>query len=59
MEKVEFQFVNELGNTILITVTRDQRGITIFASGPTSEVEHAWTPNEARAIRDLLNVFID
>ncbi len=49
------RFKNELGNDISIDVVSDDRGITVSASGPTSQVEHTWTPLEANHLRDLLN----
>lgn len=41
------QFVNELGNMITMSVTSRPGGITVIAQGPTSLVEHTWTPKEA------------
>lgn len=55
MPKTEKTIVNELGNDIHFRATDDSEGITIFASGPNSEVEHTWTPMEAVVIRDMLN----
>lgn len=48
-------FKNELGNDISMDVVSDDRGITVSASGPTSQVEHTWTPLEAKHLRDLLD----
>lgn len=50
----QIKFVNELGNQIEISVTEDDRGITIIATGPTSVCEDTWTPLEAAVLRDLL-----
>ena len=49
------RFINELGNDISMDVVSDDRGITVSAAGPTSQVEHTWTPLEAQRLRDLLN----
>jgi hypothetical protein len=49
-------FVNELGNSINMSIEQDERGVTISANGPTSTVEHTWTPMEAEALRKLLNL---
>lgn len=51
---IECTIVNELSNTIDFDITKDERGVTIHAIGPTSEVEHTWTPVEAITIRELL-----
>lgn len=59
MSAVERAIVNELGNVIGIAVTRDQRGITVAAIGPTSEVEHTWTPMEAATILELVSSVLD
>lgn len=47
-------FRNELGNLITMRVVRDDRGVTVVAAGPGSEVEHTWTPVEAGVLRELL-----
>lgn len=39
-------------------VENDDRGITVTAHGPTSDVEHTWTPMEAIHLRDMLSVII-
>jgi len=46
--------INESGNLITMSVTVDDDGVTVLASGPTSEVEHTWTPLEARELIRLL-----
>lgn len=48
------QFTNELGNVIRMNVVIDDRGVTVEAEGPTSLVEHTWTPMEATVLRELL-----
>lgn len=50
------RFIDELGNLIVIQVTRDDRGITVTARGPGTEVEHTWTPREAKILRELLHM---
>ena len=55
MKEVARVFDNELGNTIEMRVIDDERGITVYAKGPKSEVEHTWTPLEAKNLRELLN----
>jgi hypothetical protein len=47
-------FVNELGNRIKMKVRSDEQGVTVFAEGPTSEVEHTWTRMEAEELMSLL-----
>lgn len=47
-------FTNELGNKIDMSVTANHEEVTVFASGPHSEVEHTWTRMEAQKLRDLL-----
>lgn len=59
MDAVKRVIVNELGHTIPMIVTQDHRGVTVVASGPTSEVEHTWTPMEAETLRDLLSEVIE
>lgn len=48
-------FINELGNEISIIVADTTYGITMFAVGPSSFVQHTWTPMEAMALRNMLN----
>jgi hypothetical protein len=49
-------FTNEIGNRILMHVEKDSRkGITISAVGPTSTVEHTWTPKEVSVLIKLLS----
>ena len=48
-------FTNEFGNKIAMVVFEDRNGITVTASGPTSETEHVWTPKEASVLRGLLS----
>lgn len=55
MIKLSREFVNELGNTVTISVTYTETTVTISATGPDSEVEHVWTRSEAAVIRALLN----
>jgi hypothetical protein len=45
---------NELGHSISITITQDPNGVSIFSTGPYTQVEHLWTAMEAATIRDLL-----
>jgi len=47
-------FVNELGNHIYIDICRTDTEVTVMAVGPTSRVEHTWTIEEAKKLRDLL-----
>lgn len=49
-----FEFINELGNKINMEIVVNEKGITVIASGPTSQIEHTWTPLEAAVLRDLL-----
>ena len=49
-------FENELGNEITMEIVHDERGVTVYASGPTSEVEHTWTLKEAENLCELLNI---
>lgn len=56
MISVRREFMNEIGNQISILVQHDPRGVTISCFGPTSEVEHTYTPMEARVIRELLTL---
>jgi hypothetical protein len=53
--------INELGNEISfeIIADTDQKEVTVFASGPHSEVEHTWTLEEAVTLRDMLIEAID
>jgi hypothetical protein len=55
MTRAERVIVNESGNTIPIAVTYDHAGVTVTATGPTSRVEHTWTPKEAATVRDLIS----
>jgi uncharacterized membrane protein YadS len=48
-------FTNEENNTIFMSVTVYDTAIEVVAAGPTSAVEHRWTLQEARELRDLLN----
>ena len=49
-------FTNELGNRIVMQVSTDtHKGVTVSASGPTSQVEHTWTPKEASELVTLLS----
>lgn len=54
MPEVKQTIVNELGNSIDFRITDDSNGITVFASGLHSEVEHTWTLMEAYVLRDML-----
>jgi len=56
MTFVRSEFLNELGHKIALTINHDERGVTVSASGPTSQVEHTWTPLEARELRRLLQL---
>ena len=56
MIRIKTELVNELGSEIEISVTVDERGVTVEAQGPTSQMEHTWTPFEAQAIRHLLEL---
>lgn len=53
---IKRMLINELGHEISLSVTHDQAGVTISAEGPTSQVELIWTPMEAMAIRELLEL---
>jgi hypothetical protein len=46
--------VNELGNTIDFEIRADDEEVTVFASGPASEVEHTWTRMEAFTLCTML-----
>lgn len=59
IKRVDFIVINELGNTIPMSVIKDERGVTVTASGPHSEVEHTWTPIEAMTLRDMLNTIFE
>jgi hypothetical protein len=50
MERV---FINELGNRIFMSVTEDDDGVHVVAEGPTTLLEHIWTPKEFLAMMDL------
>lgn len=54
MRKIKVEFENELSNEIVMGVVVDGRGVTVTATGPTSEVEHTWTRQEAQMLRYLL-----
>lgn len=54
MKRVSKTVINELGNRISIVVTREADSVHIFAAGPSSTVDHTWTPDEAQAIQELL-----
>ena len=56
MPYIKHEFRNELGNQILISVENDSQGVTVIAQGPTSQVEHTWTPEEAKVLRMLLEL---
>lgn len=48
-------FTNEFGNRIVMCVKEAPiMGITISAVGPTSTVEHTWTPKEISMLIMLL-----
>ena len=51
---MERTFRNELGNTIRMNIVVDDRGVTVEAEGPTSLVQHTWTPMEATVLRRML-----
>jgi len=53
--EIKQEFVNEQGNQIEMSVTYDDRGVTVTASGPKSSVEHTWTPLEAKVLHFLLD----
>ncbi len=53
---VKTVFTNELGHEIEMTVLVDEIGVTVRAKGPTSIVEHTWTPAEAKVLSDLLGM---
>lgn len=56
MNKSTAFFTNDFGNRIVMTVEEDSvKGITISAVGPTSTVEHTWTPIEASIMIMLLS----
>jgi hypothetical protein len=50
----QMEFVNELGNKIRMEIAVTPDSVTVIAEGPTSLVEHTWTPMEARILRELL-----
>lgn len=47
-------FINELGNSISMVVTFNGETVTIYSTGPNSEVEHTWTNLEALRLVQLL-----
>lgn len=49
-------FTNELGHEIYMKITRDNRGVTVTAEGPETDVEHTWTEIEARNLREMLSL---
>lgn len=53
-ETGERVIVNELGNTITFRITPAPGEVTVFASGPHSEVEHTWTRMEAEVLQEML-----
>lgn len=54
MVRIKTTLTNELGNEIEMEIIVDQRGVTVHATGPSSRVEHTWTPLEAMVLRNLL-----
>lgn len=58
MATFQKSFYNENNNSVFMKVENDDRGITVTAHGPTSDVEHTWTPMEAIHLRDMLSVII-
>jgi hypothetical protein len=52
-------FVNELGNTVIISAVKDSDGILVMGRGPTSCIDHKWTRIEAEVLRDLLSEVLD
>lgn len=59
MFEVTVEIVNELDNKIQMSVKVTPEGVTIFATGPTSTVEHTWTHREADTIMNLLTIASD
>lgn len=55
MKVTELTFHNELDNQIYMRVTRDTDGVTVYASGPDSEVEHTWTDLEATILAAMVS----
>ncbi len=53
------EFTNEVGNEITMSVGYDHRGVTVYAEGPTSSIEHTWTPMEAVAVMQLIQDLVD
>ena len=51
-------FYNEHGNWVAMTVTKDDNGITVSAVGLSSQVEHTWTPMEAKELARLIDVVL-
>lgn len=56
MISIRREFENENGNTISIVVVHDQKGVTVSAYSKDSEVQHTWTPMEAKTLRELLTL---
>lgn len=52
-------FDNELGNSIYMSVTQDDAGVHVTASGPTSTVEHTWTRKEFLNMIDMYSAARD
>ena len=59
MFSVTRQFINENDNVIEMTCTSDIEGVTVSATSPNSEVNHTWTPKEAKCMFDLLAVLFE
>jgi hypothetical protein len=53
---VDRVFMNELGEEISMSVTYDEKGITVVAIKPEAEVTTTWTPLEAGMVRDLIDL---
>lgn len=59
MASLEHTFINERGNKIHMKIQADSAELTVYASGPTSEVEHTWTFREALNLKGMLSQAID
>lgn len=63
MKKYEKKFVNELGNEIVVRVTKKDihnvPGVSIFIEGPTSDTENHITLLEAEVIYKCLGLLIE
>jgi hypothetical protein len=56
MISIQTTFKNENENEIQMTITHDEEGVRVQAFGPTSHVNHVWTPVEAKVLRTMLEL---